>query len=304
MKKTGYWKGFGSALLLVAMVTALGITAPATYQRTIQVEDGISITLNGAKFTPRDVNGKEVPVFLYNGTTYAPVRAVCEAAGMEVSYNSATDTVVLTTMEQAASQKADSGSYITESRAKEIALADAGVAEADAVFLKVRLDWDDGRAEYEVEFYSGNTEYDYDIDAVTGAIRERSIETRATAQPAASSYIGVDQAKSIALKHAGLSAAEVSFTKAKLEKDDGLRKYEIEFIKGSTEYEYEIDAATGSVLEYDVERSEPAPSNDNRQPDRDDDHDDHHDDDRDDDHDDNHDDDRDDDHDDDDDDDD
>ena len=78
----------------------------------------------------------------------------------------------------------------------------------------------------------------------------------------------MDQAKSIALKHAGLSAAEVSFTKAKLEKDDGLRKYEIEFIKGSTEYEYEIDAATGSVLEYDVERSEPAPSNDNRQPDR------------------------------------
>ena len=93
------------------------------------------------------------------------------------------------------------------------------------------------------------------------------------------------------------AAAEVSFTKAKLEKDDGLRKYEIEFIKGSTEYEYEIDAATGSVLEYDVERSEPAPSNDNRQPDRDDDHDDNHDDDRDDDHDDdNHDDDRDDDH--------
>ena len=97
------------------------------------------------------------------------------------------------------------------------------------------------------------------------------------------------QATSIALKHAGLSAAEVSFTKAKLEKDDGLRKYEIEFIKGSTEYEYEIDAATGSVLEYDVEHSEPAPSNDNRQPDRDDDHDDHddnHGDDRDDDHDD------------------
>ena len=89
-----------------------------------------------------------------------------------------------------------------------------------------------------------------------------------------------------ARRHAGLSAAEVSFTKAKLEKDDGLRKYEIEFIKGSTEYEYEIDAATGSVLEYDVERSEPAPSNDNRQPDRDDDHDDNHDDDRDDDHDD------------------
>lgn len=175
---------------------------------------------------------------------------------------------------------------ISREKARSIALSDASLSAADVTFTKTKLDREDGMLVYEIEFVTAAAEYEYEIDAVTGAIRERSIETRATAQPAASSYIGVDQAKSIALKHAGLSAAEVSFTKAKLEKDDGLRKYEIEFIKGSTEYEYEIDAATGSVLEYDVERSEPAPSNDNRQPDRDDDHDDNHDDDRDDDHDD------------------
>ena len=175
---------------------------------------------------------------------------------------------------------------ISREKARSIALSDASLSAADVTFTKTKLDREDGMLVYEIEFVTAAAEYEYEIDAVTDAIRERSIETRATAQPAASSYIGVDQAKSIALKHAGLSAAEVSFTKAKLEKDDGLRKYEIEFIKGSTEYEYEIDAATGSVLEYDVERSEPAPSNDDRQPDRDDDHDDHHDDDRDDDHDD------------------
>ena len=172
---------------------------------------------------------------------------------------------------------------ISREKARSIALSDASLSAADVTFTKTKLDREDGMLVYEIEFVTAAAEYEYEIDAVTGAIRERSIETRATAQPAASSYIGVDQAKSIALKHAGLSAAEVSFTKAKLEKDDGLRKYEIEFIKGSTEYEYEIDAATGSVLEYDVERSEPAPSNDNRQPDRDDDHDDDRDDDHDDD---------------------
>ena len=172
---------------------------------------------------------------------------------------------------------------ISREKARSIALSDASLSAADVTFTKTKLDREDGMLVYEIEFVTAAAEYEYEIDAVTGAIRERSIETRATAQPAASSYIGVDQAKSIALKHAGLSAAEVSFTKAKLEKDDGLRKYEIEFIKDSTEYEYEIDAATGSVLEYDVERSEPAPSNDNRQPDRDDDHDDNHDDDHDDD---------------------
>ena len=146
MKKTGYWKGFGSALLLVAMVTALGVTATAA-SRSIEVEDGIGISINGAKFTPRDADGKKVPVFLYNGTTYAPIRAVCEAAGMEVSYDSATDTVELVTADRVASQKPDSSSYITQSRAKKIALADAGVKAANAVFLKASLDWDDGRAQ-------------------------------------------------------------------------------------------------------------------------------------------------------------
>ena len=68
------------------------------------------------------------------------------------------------------------------------------------------------------------------------------------------SYIGVDKAKSIALKHAGKSASSVSFTKAKLDKDDGKVVYEIEFRSGHTEYEYDIDAYSGKILEYDIDR--------------------------------------------------
>ena len=102
-KMNGYWKGFVSGLVLTALVVGMGVTATATSRRTIEVEDGIGISLNGATFTPRDVNGKQVPVFLYNGTTYAPVRAVCEAAGMQVAYDSATDTVKLTTTDWALS---------------------------------------------------------------------------------------------------------------------------------------------------------------------------------------------------------
>ena len=60
----------------------------------------------------------------------------------------------------------DSGNYITEEQARAAALEHAGVAEADAQFLSVRLDYDDGRAEYDVEFLHGTEEYDYTIDAV------------------------------------------------------------------------------------------------------------------------------------------
>lgn len=59
---------------------------------------------------------------------------------------------------------------ITEDRAKEIALSHAGVAEKDAQRLKVKLDYDDGRAEYEIEWQVGRTEYSCDVDAYTGEI--------------------------------------------------------------------------------------------------------------------------------------
>ena len=130
MKQNGFWKGFGSGLVLTVLIAALCVTATATSKRSIQVEDGIGITLNGARFTPRDAAGKQVPVFLYNGTTYVPVRAISEAMGMDVSFNSATRTVQLTTADRTASQQgasSASGNYISADRAKQIALNDAGV---------------------------------------------------------------------------------------------------------------------------------------------------------------------------------
>ena len=59
---------------------------------------------------------------------------------------------------------------IGEAKAKAIALQDAGLKEEDVTFVRCHMDMDDGRMEYEVEFFSGNTEYDYDIDAATGAV--------------------------------------------------------------------------------------------------------------------------------------
>lgn len=63
-----------------------------------------------------------------------------------------------------------SSEQITADRAKQIALAHAGVSEADAQYLKVELDYDDGRAEYEVEWHVGQMEYSCDVDAYTGEI--------------------------------------------------------------------------------------------------------------------------------------
>ena len=263
MKQNGFWKGFGSGLILTVLIAALCVTATATSKRSIQVEDGIGITLNGARFTPRDADGKQVSAFLYNGTTYVPVRAISEAMGMDVSFNSATRTVVLTTADRTASQQgasSASGNYITVERAKQIALNNAGVKEANAVFLRANLDWDDGRMQYEVEFYSGNTEYDYDIDAITGAIlsSDRELEnfqiwnnTSGNSGSAASgNYITAERAKHIALAECPSGSTVV---KCQFDWDDGRAEYEVEIRNGWTEYDFEIDAVTGTIFSRDID---------------------------------------------------
>ena len=139
-------------------------------------------------------------------------------------------------------------------KANEIAISHAGLSSGSVSFVKAKLDTEDGVKVYDIEFYSGNVEYDYEINAATGAIVsfDQDIENyEIPTQPAAptqaaSSGISVDTAKQIALSHAGVSGA--SFKKVKLDKDDGVRVYEIEFKVGNVEYEYDIDASSGAII--------------------------------------------------------
>ncbi len=147
---------------------------------------------------------------------------------------------------------------IDEEQAKQIALEHAGLEQADVTFVHVKLDWDDGRQEYEVEFYKDNTEYDYDIDAQTGEILsfDSDAEFYAPGQTQAgstSAQITEDEALSAALSHAGLSETDISRLKIELDRDDGRTKYELEWNVDRMEYSYEVDAATGEILSYEKE---------------------------------------------------
>lgn len=155
------------------------------------------------------------------------------------------------------SNKANKAKKISADKAKKIALGDAKLAEKDVTFVKVELEFEDNRLVYDVEFYSGNIEYDYDIDAVSGAIvsSDRDIENysipaqQTTVAPAAD--IGVEKAKEIALAHAGVGSAR--FTKAKLDYENGIKVYEIEFKVGNMEYEYDINVSNGDIISSSAE---------------------------------------------------
>ncbi len=151
-------------------------------------------------------------------------------------------------------------SYISEAEAKTIALTHAGLAESEVSHMFCKLDYDDGIAEYEVEFWDGTTEYDYEINAVSGDIRSydfdmESYDAKPTIPTTSTSadYISEAEAKTIALTHAGLAESEVSHMLCKLEYDEGIAEYEVEFWDGTTEYDYEINAVSGDIRSYDFD---------------------------------------------------
>lgn len=82
-----YLSGLITGVALTTLVGSLIIGASAISSKmTIEV-DPINIRVNGETFQPKDEHGNEVPVFAYGGTTYAPLRALAKAYGLEVGYD-------------------------------------------------------------------------------------------------------------------------------------------------------------------------------------------------------------------------
>lgn len=66
--------------------------------------------------------------------------------------------------------------------------------------------------------------------------------------------ITADEALEIALEEAGLSSDDVRNVENRLERDDGVLIYEIDFDAGDTEYSYDVDARTGAIVDRDRDR--------------------------------------------------
>ena len=195
-------------------------------------------------------------------TMISPV-AVCAANGPAPAAKPA---VEATQMIQTASGQ------ISVEDAKAAAFAHAGLQEKDVVLRKAALDMDDDRGilKYDVDFFAADKDFEYDIDAATGAVikaeREamdaedyaemkaikESMKTKEAANAAGLNEEGVLE---IALKHAGVAKNDVSFKKIHLDFDDDLGKtiYDVEFHVGVKEYNYDIDPTTGAIYEFDVD---------------------------------------------------
>lgn len=192
--------------------------------------------------------------------------SACQAAGPAAGGTTGTNEPEAT--------KPTEAQLLTKEEAEAIALKDAGFTAQQVTALRTEYDLDDGVKEYEVEFRSGDWEYDYTIHAETGAIlsTDKELDPKPTQpdptvpqtpegtepipseptvpaeKPTEPEYISAEKAENIALSGAGLKRDDVRFERTELDTDDGVPHYEVEFDYKGWEYDYEIHAVTGAVL--------------------------------------------------------
>ena len=155
---------------------------------------------------------------------------------------------------------------IGKDKAMDIAVAEFGKnSTGTPVNCEVDPELDESPAYYDVEIQGqSGEEFEYKIDAYTGEVldvkREMTDDDETeeeqscqTAQTEETQDIGNAQAKTIALNHAGVAADAVYDMNTKMDVENGVAIYEVEFKSGNMEYEYEIDAVSGTILKHEAE---------------------------------------------------
>ena len=164
------------------------------------------------------------------------------------------------------------GKDIGRDAALEAALNDAGVSESDTTRLQVSEDRDDGQKVYEIRFDVDNTGYEYEVAAADGSILSSDIENQDDGTQAQgnvqngtqdddqgtgtanSANVAVTQEQAIETALSRVSGATEQDIRISLDHDDGVYKYEGDIIYNGVEYDFEIDANSGTILEWSEER--------------------------------------------------
>ena len=272
------WLLTGTALLLAAALAGCGNTPAADQTAKISMEQAQTAALDAANIAAADADISSATLsevagvtcykveFTSGDHTYAYSISAENGEVLEASYrdknaapadSTQTDTTtasgVTTTPAQTAAPNTNTSiGAVDEAKAQEIALAHAGIKAADATITKSKLDYDDGRQIYEIEWYANGAKYDYEIAVATGEIVNSGYEAKTVVGTGSSATVSEATAKQTALARvSGATAANIY--KFKLDFDDGRWEYEGEIRYGTMEYDFTIDANTGALLEWDME---------------------------------------------------
>lgn len=278
MKKNRILSG-ACALVLAASLTVGALAASQPYTANATLSPNVTVKIDGVEQTFYSAQGKEVHPIIYNGTTYIPLRAVGELMGKNVNWDGATGTASLsgtrttgnvTGTPDTAAKRTDvtftlRPEYHIVIDGTERTFVNANGTKIDpaiyngSIYLPLRAI---GEIMGKRVSWDGATQT-VRLDSTTSGGDVTDFDTNNSSQSAPTGGVTLEQAKQTALRHAGKTASQVQFVKAQQDWENGRKVYEIEFIvsggTGYTEYDYEIDAATGKIVSYDHDAESYAP---------------------------------------------
>ena len=233
----------------------------ASNKAYIAQEQALNVVYNHAGVAAEDLVKLEMEFDSKGGTMIYEVEFETTTKKGEYEINATTGAILKSEVKHHNSS-ADTSGYIGANAARDAALAHAGVAAGDVLEIEIELDSDDHVMTYKVEFLTGSREYEYRINATTGAVvtyetkgRKNAVnQSSGSGTSTGSTYIGEAAAKESALTHAGVAESSTTDVECYLEYEDGKPVcYCVEFKVSKAKYEYEIDLYSGAVLNYAVE---------------------------------------------------
>ena len=188
-------------ILIISVISIIGLIlliaiGYSLFMRTSYIsKDRVKeIILNDTKLNAKDISFTEIDLdldgelkkyeveFYYNRVEYkyeidAKTGNIIYSNFINLDNNANTDTNT-NNPNNNTSTNTDNNNYISKEEAKNIALADAGFNSNEVIFIDVELEFENGRAIYDVDFENNILEYEYKIDAVNKGIISKRQEPR------------------------------------------------------------------------------------------------------------------------------
>lgn len=278
MKKK--WTAMGMAVVLVSSLFMPTMGTAKFKEETAKIRPDFTIVIDGRERNFKRADGSAAYALVYQDSTYLPLRAIGEVLGRNVNWNEATKTITLEGKRAAS----DSSNRYIAGKVKDVTvqirtdftIVIDGIAQQfrtsagkavypllynGSTYLPLRaigeimdkeVKWNNSTKTVTLTS-DGYTVTDADSFGGSGTVTDADNfgNTTQPTQPVQPADIGMWQAKKIALQDAGLNESNVDFLETETDYNDGRKLYEIEFGSDGREYDYEIDAQTGRILEFD-----------------------------------------------------